>query len=183
MKGTACDRSNVENEPMARTAYTRLYATVSGTLLILFGLAGMLENSEFPKPSLWSELFGFYAVNGWANALHITLGMIALLLAQGISRLWALIAAVVFLGLGFWGVLAPNAELLFGVLPATRPVNLINLLLGGFALAALVASRWDKIRAAAANREERLGKRRTERKRKRQKELRRKRVGGSKTGS
>ncbi|MEX1219501.1 MAG: DUF4383 domain-containing protein [Solirubrobacterales bacterium] len=167
---------------MARTAYTRLYATVSGTLLILLGLAGMLENSEFPKPDLWSELFGFYAANGWASAAHIALGMTALLLAQRISRLWALLAATVFLGLGFWGVLAPNGDLLFGALPATRPVNLINLLFGGFAVAALVASRWDRIRSAVTNREQRLKNRRVERKRKHQLKLRRKRLTTGRTG-
>jgi hypothetical protein len=182
MKGTACNRARRDNEPMARTVYIRLYATVSGTVLILLGLAGMLENPEFPEPALWSELFGFYAVNGWANALHIVLGILALLLAQSISRLWAVIASVVFLGLGLWGVLAPNGELLFGVLPATRPVNLINLLLGGFALAALIASRWDRIRAAAADREQRLKKRRIERKRRRQQRLRRERVGAGRRG-
>jgi hypothetical protein len=185
MKGTACNRSNSDNEWMARTAYTRLYATVSGTLLVLLGLSGMFENSEFTEASLWSELFGIYAVNGWANALHLALGVSALLLAQRISRLWALVAAIVFLGLGFWGVLAPGGELLFGVLPATRPVNLVNLLLGGFALAALVASRWDRIRSVAAAREERLRKRRIERKEQRRQKMRRKRLGsgGSETGS
>jgi hypothetical protein len=178
MKGAACNRFKVENEAMARTAYTRLYATVSGTLLILLGLAGMVENSEFPEPSLWSELLGFYAVNGWSNTIHIVLGVVALLLAQGLSRLWAILAALVFLALGFWGVLAADGELLFGVLPATRAVNLINLLFGGFALAAFVASRWDKIRSAAADREQRLRKRRVERKRRQQQKLRRRRVGG-----
>jgi hypothetical protein len=181
MKGTACNPSNRENDPVARTAYTRLYATVSGTLLVLLGLGGMLENAEFSEPALWSELFGFYAVNGWANAAHVVLGVIALLLAPGISRLWAVIATILFLGLGVWGVLAPNAELLFGVLPATRPVNLVNLLLGGLAAAALIASRWDRIKAAAASREERLKKRRIERKRRRQKELRRARLGSGRS--
>jgi hypothetical protein len=183
MKGAARNRFRVENEAMARTAYTRLYATVSGTLLVLLGLAGMVENSEFPEPTLWSELFGFYAVNGWANSIHILLGVLALLLAQGLSRLWAIIATAVFLGLGFWGVLAADGELLFGVLPATRAVNLLNLILGGFALAALIASRWDRIRAAASDREQRLRKRRVERKRKQQQRLRRKRVDGSRTKS
>ncbi len=188
MKDTACNRARRDNEPMARTAYTRLYATVSGALLVLLGLAGMIENSEFSEPTLWSELFGCYAVNGWANALHIALGTLALLLASGISRLWAAIAAIVFLGLGIWGVLAPDGELLFGVLPATRPVNLVNLLLGGFAVVALIASRWDQIRSAVSKRGERLRGRRIQRKRRRQKKLRRERVeagrtGGSKTGS
>jgi hypothetical protein len=168
---------------MARTAYTRLYATLSGALLTLLGLAGMLVNSEFPKPVLWSELLGFYAVNGWANALHIVLGLTALLLARRISRLWALIATILFLGLGIWGVLAPDGDLLFGLLPATRAVNVVNLLLGGSALAALVASHWGRIGSTATSFEERLRKRRVERKKRQQRKLRRDRVSGSKTRS
>lgn len=188
MKDTARNRARRDNGSMARTAYTRLYATVSGTLLVLLGLAGMIENSEFSEPTLWSELFGCYAVNGWANALHVALGILALLLASGISRLWAAIAAIVFLGLGTWGVLAPDGELLLGVLPATRAVNLFNLLLGGLAAVALIASRWDQIRSTVAKKAERLRKRRIKRKRRRQNKLRRKRIeagrtGGSKTGS
>ena len=53
------------------------------------------------------------------------------------------------------GVLAANSTLLFGVLPATRPVNGLNLLLGLLALVALAASRWDRITAIVSEREER----------------------------
>jgi hypothetical protein len=157
--------------------YTRLYATVSGTLLILVGLGGLIENSEFEEPELWSELLGFYAVNGWASLLHLGLGLTALLLAQRLSRLWAVTAAVIFLGLGAWGVLAADGTLLFGALPADRPVNLLNLLLGATALIALAASRWDRATAVAAERRERFGRRRAERRRRRERDLRRRRMG------
>ncbi len=162
--------------------YTRLYATLSGALLILLGLAGLIENAQFDEPELWSELFGFYAVNGWLSLLQIGLGLIALLLAQRSSRLWALLACIVFLGLGIMGVLAANSTLLFGVLPATRPVNALNLLLGSLALVALAASRWDRISAIVSEREERLKQRRVNRKLKRERELRRKRLGSEATG-
>ena len=182
MKGTACNRSSRDNARVARLGYTRLYATLSGALLVLLGLAGLIENSQFDEPELWSELFGFYAVNGWASLVHIGLGMAALLLAQSLSRLWAVIATFVFLGMGIWGVLAANATLLFGVLPATRPVNGLNLLLGALALVALIAGRWDRIAAIASEREERIRKRRVERKRRRERELRRKRLGSEAAG-
>ncbi len=157
--------------------YTRLYATLSGGLLILLGLAGLIENSEFDQPELWSELFGFYAVNGWASLVHIGLGLIALLLAQNLSGLWAALATIVFLGLGAWGVLAANAALLLGALPATRPVNLLNLLLGALALAALAASRWDRITAIVSEREKRVRERRVAAKKNREQKLRRRRLG------
>jgi len=168
---------------VARKGYTRLYATVSGTLLVLAGLAGMLENAEFSTPELWSRLLGFYAINGWANAAHLGLGLIALLLAPALSRLWALIASIVFLGLGLWGVLAANSQLLFGVLPAERAVNLINLALGGLALLALIASRWDRITDIAGVWDRRMRERRVARKRRRQLKLKRRRVRASKSGS
>jgi hypothetical protein len=187
LKGTAHNRASRDNGAVARIGYTRLYATVSGTLLVLAGLAGMLENAEFTESELWSELLGFYAVNGWANAVHIVLGLLALLLAPALSRLWALIAAIGFLAIGIWGVTAPNGELLFGVLPATRAVNLLNLLLGATALVALLASRWDRISAAAATWTRRMSDRRADRRRRRKIRERRRRAGSgprpSKTGS
>jgi hypothetical protein len=168
---------------VARKGYTRLYASLSGGLLVLLGLAGMLENAEFSTPELWSKLLGFYAVNGWANAVHLGLGLIALLLAPALSRLWALLASVIFLGLGIWGVLAPNSELLFGVLPAERAVNLLNLVLGGLALLALIASRWDRITDITGIWERRLRERRIARKRRRQIRLKRKRMRATRSGS
>ena len=155
---------------MERTGYTRLYATVTGTALVLLGLFGLLENSEFELAELHSDLLGFYAVNGWANAFHIVAGLLALVLARRWSRLYALIAAVVFLGLGIWGITAPNAELLFSKLPAEREVNLLNLLLGLGAAGCLLASYWDRIKDWWSAR---AGKRRTktsrrERRRRRQ---------------
>ena len=182
MKGTACNPASRHNGRVARVGYTRLYATLSGALLILLGLAGLIENSEFEAPELWSELLGVYAVNGWASLLHIVLGLVALLLAQSLSRLWALAASLIFIALGVWGVLAPGGTLLFGVLPATRAVNLLNLLLGALALVALAASRWDRITAVVSEREERMRRRRIERKRRRERELRRRRLGAGAGG-
>ena len=187
LKGTAHNRASRDNGTVERIGYTRLYATVSGALLVLLGLAGMIETAEFTEPELWSELLGSYAVNGWANGLHVVLGLMALLLAPALSRLWALVAAVGFLALGVWGVTAPDGELLLGVLPATRPVNLLNLLLGATALIALLASRWDRITAAAATGTRRVGECRADRRRRKKIRQRRRRVspgaGSSKPGS
>ncbi|MDQ2700071.1 MAG: DUF4383 domain-containing protein [Actinomycetota bacterium] len=173
---------------MERIGYTRLYATVSGAGLVLLGLFGMLENSEFDLAELHTDLLGIYAVNGWANALHIGVGLIALVMARSRSRLYALAAAVLFLGLGIWGVLAPNSELLFSKLPAERDVNVLNLLLGLLASAALIAGYWQRIRQGVAGR---VRKRRTrtgrlERRRRRRRlkqETKTRSKSGSKTGS
>lgn len=170
-----------ENGPLERIGYTRLYATSAGVVLVLLGLFGLLENAEFDLPELYSKLLGFYAVNGWASVFHIAAGLLGLILAKHLSRLFALVAAIVFIGLGLWGILAPNAELLLSKLPAERPVNLLNLILGFGALACFVASYWDRLEASITARIERRRTRQTGRERRRRAQ-RRKQLG-SKPGS
>ncbi len=131
--------------PMERTVYARLYATVAGTFLVLLGFAGLLVNSEFKVPTLTSDLLGFYTVNGWANVFHVGAGLLGLFLARPLPRLFAVIAGIVFTALGLWGLFAANGTLLLDGLPATRWVNLLNLLIGFAGLGAYAASRWDRI--------------------------------------
>ncbi|MDQ2622108.1 MAG: DUF4383 domain-containing protein [Actinomycetota bacterium] len=179
---------------MERIAHPRLYSTLVGLLLVLAGLFGFLVSSEFRHPELTSDLLGFYPVNGWVNSFHLVAGLVGLALARPLPRLFALLAGVGFTALGVWGVLAPNGELLFGSLPATRTVNLINLGIGLLGLAALLASRWDRIAAAFATWFGRLGRRRERTaRRRREKELRKRRraaatssganAGGNRPGS
>ena len=132
---------------MERTAYARIFATVTGALLVLLGFIGLLVNSEFQTPELTDDLLGFYTVNGWANVFHIGAGLLGLFLARPLPRLYALLAGVVFTGLGVWGLVATDGTLLFDGLPATRWVNLLNLLIGLSGIAAYAASRWDRITA------------------------------------
>ncbi|MGK2954660.1 MAG: DUF4383 domain-containing protein [Solirubrobacterales bacterium] len=167
---------------MERIGYTRLYATSAGVVLVLLGLFGLLESSEFDAPELTSELLGFYTVNGWANLMHIGVGLLGLVMARTWSRLFALIATFLFIGLGLWGILAPNSELLFSKLPAERSVNLLNLILGFGALASLVASYWDRIKASASQRIERRRTRQSRREKRRRAE-RLRQSQKSKTGS
>ncbi|MCB0828033.1 MAG: DUF4383 domain-containing protein [Solirubrobacterales bacterium] len=161
---------------MERIGYTRVYATVTGVLLVLLGLFGMLENAEFEQSRLSSELFGFFAVNGWSNTFHIVAGLIALVLARSAPRLYALLAAVVFIGLGAWGILAENGRLLLGELPAERTVNLFNLLLGAGAVAALLAAYWDRIANAGQTFERAAKDRRIRRKKRKRVKLKRRRA-------
>ena len=88
---------------MERLGYTRLYATVTGTLLVLIGLFGFLASSEFKTPYLTDEMLGFLAVNGWANSFRIVLGLLGLIMATRFSKLYAGLAGVLLLGLGIWG--------------------------------------------------------------------------------
>ena len=182
MNGTTANPASGENDPVERIGYTRLYATSAGVALVLLGLFGLLESAEFDFPELYSELLGFYAVNGWANLLHIAVGLLGLSMASRLSRPFALLATVLFIGLGAWGVLAPNSELLLSKLPAERWVNLFNLILGFGALACLIASYWDRITNSVR---ERIEKRRTrhDRREKRRRAERRKRSQKLKSGA
>lgn len=142
---------------MSGDGYTRIYATASGLLLVAVGLLGFAVGSEFGDPELTGSLLGIYAVNGWANSLHVLAGILALALAARASRAWALIGALLFTALGLWGILAPDGTLLAGVLPAPRTVNLINLLLGITAIAALGAGPLEA-RAIRKSRHRRAGR-------------------------
>jgi hypothetical protein len=135
---------------MERTAYARLYATLAGAFLVLLGFVGLLVNSEFRAPELTSDLLGFYTVNGWANVLHVGIGLVGLFLARPLPRLFALVAGTFFTFLALWGFLAPDGTLLFGELPAFRWVNVVNFLLGAGGIFAYAASRWDRITARVA---------------------------------
>lgn len=164
---------------MERIAYPRLFSTVAGLLLAMLGLFGFLVSAEFRNPELTSDLLGLYPVNGWANSFHLVAGLIGLGLARPLPRLYALLAGVAFAALGVWGIAAPNGELLFGWLPATRSVNLVNLAIGLLGLAALAASRWDRITSALstwASRFRRNRERRSRRRRERKLRERRKRT-------
>ncbi len=182
MNGTTANFTSRENGRVERIGYTRLYATSAGVVLVLLGLFGLLENAEFDPPELYSQLLGFYPVNGWANLLHVAAGLLGLSMARRLSRAYALIAAIAFIGLGLWGVLAPNSELLLSKLPAERWVNLINLLLGFGALACLVASDWDRLKASVSRRIEHRRTRHTRREQRRRAE-RRKRGQKLKSGT
>lgn len=164
---------------MERIAYARLFSTIAGLALVALGLAGFATAAGFRNPEITSDLVGFYPVNGWANTLHLAAGLIGLGLARPLPRLFALVAGILFFALGVWGVLAPDGHLLFGVLPATRSVNLLNLLLGAFGLVAYIASRWDRIRTQGVAWLERIRRRRERRKRqKRRQRAVRRRSGG-----
>jgi hypothetical protein len=121
--------------------------------------------SDFAEPSLTGDLLGFYPVNGWANALHLATGLIALLLARIGPAVWALTGGLLYLGLGLWGVLAPDGQLLAGVLPAARVVNGINLAIGLTGLIAFATATLPAVRMPGVGRRRRL---RRARKRRRQ---------------
>lgn len=158
---------------MDRAAFTRLYASSTGLLLCLLGLVGFAVGPEFAEPTLAEELPGSYPVNGWADSLHLVTGLAALALARSRPALWALIGGLLYTGLGIWGVLAPDGELLAGLLPAPRLVNAINLLIGLAGIGAFAIARTPSLWNTGVGR-----RRRIRRARRRRREVGPRRSGG-----
>lgn len=162
---------------MERTAYARLYATIVGAFLVLLGFASLLTNTEFEVVELTDKLLGFYTVNGWSGVFLVAAGLTGLFLALPLPRLFAALAGFGFTALGLWGVVATNGTFLFDALPATRWVNLLNILIGLTGLVAYAASRWDRITAWTGGLRARLKARAESRQQKRRrKKIRRRRT-------
>lgn len=81
----------------------RLFATLVGAGLVIYGIVGFFYDSSFARPDDLREALGLLSVNGWANSFHVLTGAIGLLFAGFASRryaLWltAMYAAVAVLG-------------------------------------------------------------------------------------
>ena len=81
----------------------RLFASLAGAGLVIYGVVGFFYDSSFSRPDDLREALGLLSVNGWANSFHILTGAFGLLLAGFASRryaLWvtAMYAAVALLG-------------------------------------------------------------------------------------
>lgn len=68
----------------------RLFATLVGAGLVIYGIAGFFYDSSFAQPDDLREALGLLSVNGWANAFHILTGALGLLLAGFASRRYAI---------------------------------------------------------------------------------------------
>jgi len=83
----------------------RLFATVAGAALVLYGIAGFFFDSSFAAPADIGEALGLFAINGWANVFHILTGALGLLLAGFASRRYALSVATIYLAVAVFGSL------------------------------------------------------------------------------
>lgn len=71
---------------MEEASPTRLFAAIAGAALVIYGIAGFFFDSSFARPDDVSDAAGLFAVNGWANTVHIVTGALGLLLAGFASR-------------------------------------------------------------------------------------------------
>jgi hypothetical protein len=131
---------------MDTTSPAKLYAGVTGAVLVIAGIIGFFYEASFDTGNSLrtDDVFGILAVNGWHNVVHIVIGLVGLAAAGSnyAARTYALVFGVIYLALAVWGFL--ETENGFGVLIDVVPVNtednFLHLILGLLGLGAYVAT-------------------------------------------
>jgi len=83
----------------------RLFATLVGAGLVIYGLVGFFYDSSFARPDDLREALGLLSVNGWANSFHVLTGAVGLLFAGFASRRYALWLTAMYAALAIFGSL------------------------------------------------------------------------------
>ncbi len=118
----------------------RLYASLVGATLVVFGIVGFFYSSSFGSPGEVDEVFGVFAVNGWANVLHILTGALGLFVAGYASRWYSLWLGAIYVVLAFWGFALGPGEAILGFLPVDTGIDLLHLALGALGVAAALGT-------------------------------------------
>ncbi len=125
---------------MEQASPARLYATLIGAGLVVFGILGFFYSSSFGSPGEVDDVLGVFAVNGWANVLHIASGAIGLFVAGFASRQFAFGLGALYIAIGVWGFLIGGGNEILGFLPVDTGDNLLHLILGTLGIAAAVST-------------------------------------------
>ncbi|HMJ73623.1 MAG TPA: DUF4383 domain-containing protein [Solirubrobacterales bacterium] len=83
----------------------RLFATLVGAGLVIYGIVGFFYDSSFNRPDDLREALGLLSVNGWANSFHVLTGAVGLLLAGFASRRYALWLTAMYAAVAVFGSL------------------------------------------------------------------------------
>lgn len=81
----------------------RLYATLVGAALVIYGIVGFFYDSSFARPDDLREALGLFSVNGWANVFHMLTGALGLLVAGFASRRYALWLTAAYAAIAVFG--------------------------------------------------------------------------------
>jgi hypothetical protein len=81
----------------------RLFASLVGAGLVIYGIVGFFYDSSFARPDDLREALGLLSVNGWANSFHILTGAVGLFLAGFASRRYALWLTAVYAAVAVFG--------------------------------------------------------------------------------
>jgi hypothetical protein len=83
----------------------RLFATLVGAGLVIYGIVGFFYDASFARPDDLREALGLLSVNGWANSFHVLTGAIGLFLAGFASRRYALWLTAMYAAVAVFGSL------------------------------------------------------------------------------
>jgi hypothetical protein len=83
----------------------RLFTTLVGAGLVIYGIAGFFFDASFARPDDLREALGLLSVNGWANSFHVLTGAIGLLLAGFASRRYAFWLTAIYAAIAVFGSL------------------------------------------------------------------------------
>ena len=118
----------------------RLYAALTGALLVILGILGFFYSASFGSPGEVDEMLGAFDVNGWLNVIHIGLGAIGLLVAGFAARSYALWLGLLLVVLAAWGFVIGADDAILNFIPCNFGDNMLHLVLGALGLAAAVAT-------------------------------------------
>ncbi len=88
---------------MEQASPARLYATLVGTALVIYGIVGFFYDSSFARPDDLREALGLFSVNGWANVFHMLTGALGLLVAGFASRRYAIWTTAIYTAIAVFG--------------------------------------------------------------------------------
>jgi len=88
---------------MEQASPARLYATVAGAALVVWGIVGFFLDSSFARPDDLREALGLLSANGWANVFHMLTGALGLLLAGFASRRYAIWLTAIYAAVAVFG--------------------------------------------------------------------------------
>jgi hypothetical protein len=129
----------------------RLYATLAGAFLVVFGIVGFFYSASFGAPGAVDDALGAFHCNAWLNLFNVAAGSIGLLLAGVAARGYALALGSLFTVLAIWGFVLGGDASILGFLPAGAGNDWLHLGLGLLGL--MAAAGTPKL---SGRREERL---------------------------
>jgi hypothetical protein len=94
----------------------RLYATVTGALLVVLGIVGFFYDASFTGLHDTESALGVLEVNAWFNLFYVFTGAIGVLVAGVASRSYSLAMGVLFTALGIFGLGTQGLHLAAGLL-------------------------------------------------------------------
>jgi hypothetical protein len=119
----------------------RLYATLVGAALVIIGIIGFFYEASFAVGDdiRVDEEFGFLAINGWENAIHIVAGLLGLAMAgsNASARLYSLGFGAIYVVLAIWGWID---DTILELIPVNDEANVVHLILGITGIAAGIAT-------------------------------------------